>query len=91
MTRYPISSGHGAMDSIPDEEASAVRYPHDEGSASVVAPDGSVTDGAENTIAGVAIVDVPSREEALRWGRQARRRHTVSARGARVRAHPGRA
>ena len=44
-------------------------YPHDEVSPSVVAPDGTVTDGAENKayIAGVTIIDVPSREEALQW------------------------
>jgi hypothetical protein len=42
-------------------------YPDDEVSASVVAPDGTVTDGAQNNIAGVTIIDVPSREEALRW------------------------
>ena len=44
-------------------------YPHDEVSVSVVAPDGTVTAGAESKayIAGVTIVDVPSREEALRW------------------------
>jgi hypothetical protein len=42
-------------------------YPSDEVSASVVAPDGMVTDGALNNIAGVTIIDVPSREEALRW------------------------
>ena len=44
-------------------------YPHDEVSVSVVAPDGTVTDGAENKayIAGVTIIDVPSREEALQW------------------------
>ena len=42
-------------------------YPHDEVSASVVAPDGTVTDGAENNIAGVTIIDVPSREDALQW------------------------
>ncbi len=45
-------------------------YPHDEVSARVVAPDGTVTDGAEskaNYIAGVTIIDVPSREEALQW------------------------
>jgi hypothetical protein len=42
-------------------------YPHDEVSARVVAPDGTVTDGAENNIAGVTIIDVPSREEALQW------------------------
>jgi hypothetical protein len=32
-------------------------------------PDGTVTDGTENKayIAGVTIIDVPSREEALQW------------------------
>ena len=39
-------------------------YPPDEVSPSVVAPDGTVTDGAHNNIAGVTIIDVPSREEA---------------------------
>ena len=36
---------------------------------SVVAPDGTVTDGAESKayIAGVTIIDVPSREEAMEW------------------------
>ena len=42
-------------------------YPHDEVPASVVAPDGTVTEGAENNIAGVTIIDVPSREKALQW------------------------
>ena len=44
-------------------------YHHDEVSVSVVATDGSVTDGAESKayIAGVTIIDVPSREEALQW------------------------
>jgi hypothetical protein len=44
-------------------------YPHDEVSVRVVAPDGTVTDGAENKayIAGVTIIDVPSLEEALQW------------------------
>ena len=43
-------------------------YPHDEVSVSVVAPDGTVTDGAENNyIAGVTIIDVPSRDEAVQW------------------------
>jgi hypothetical protein len=44
-------------------------YPHDEVSVSVVAPDGTITDGAESKayIAGVTIIDVPSREEALQW------------------------
>jgi hypothetical protein len=42
-------------------------YPRDEVSASVVAPDGTVTAGAPNNIAGVTIIDVSSREEALQW------------------------
>ena len=44
-------------------------YPHDEVSVRVVAPDGTVTDGTESKayIAGVTIIDVPSREEALQW------------------------
>jgi hypothetical protein len=42
-------------------------YPHDEASAKVVTPDGTVTDGAENNIAGVTIIDVPSLDEALQW------------------------
>ena len=44
-------------------------YPHDEVSVSVVAPDGTVTDGHENKayIAGITIIEVPSREEALQW------------------------
>lgn len=44
-------------------------YPHDEVSVSVVATDGTVTEGAETKayIAGVTIIDVPSREEALQW------------------------
>src|SRR4029077_17035607 len=44
-------------------------YPHDEVSVSVVAPDGTVTDGAERKayIAGVTIIAVPSLEEALQW------------------------
>ena len=44
-------------------------YAHDEVSPSVVATDGTVTDGTESKayIAGVTIIDVPSREEALEW------------------------
>ena len=44
-------------------------YPHDEVSVRVVAPDGTVTDGAESKayIAGVTIIDVPSADEALQW------------------------
>jgi hypothetical protein len=44
-------------------------YPHDEVRPSVVAPDGTVTEGTGNKayIAGVTIIEVPSREEALQW------------------------
>ena len=44
-------------------------YPHDEVSVSVVATDGTVTDGPDGKayIAGLTIIDVPSREEALQW------------------------
>ena len=39
--------------------------------ASVVAPDGTITDGpypeTKEVIGGFAVVDVPSREEALKW------------------------
>ena len=43
-------------------------YPHDEVSVSVVATDGTVTDGPyPEAIGGFTLVDVPSREEALRW------------------------
>ena len=63
-------------------------YPHDEVSASVVAPDGTVTDGAENNIAGVTIIDVPSREEALQWAANLAVALPLSTRCPRVRAHP---
>lgn len=44
-------------------------YPDDEVSTSVVAPDGTVTDGVEKRpyIAGLTIIEVPSREDALGW------------------------
>jgi hypothetical protein len=44
-------------------------YPHDEATPIVVAPDGTFSDGQESKayIAGVTIIDVPSREEALQW------------------------
>ena len=44
-------------------------YPHDEVNVGVVAPDGKVTEGPDTKayIAGVTIIDVPSREEALQW------------------------
>ena len=67
-------------------------YPHDEVSVRVVAPDGTVTDGAESKvyIGGVTIIDVPSREEALRVGCQDRRRLPLCPRCPRVHARPGR-
>jgi len=42
---------------------------HSQEEVSVVATDGTVTDGAESKayIGGFAVVDVPSREEALQW------------------------
>ena len=42
--------------------------PHEE--VSVVATDGTVTDGPESKayMGGFSILDVPSREEALKWG-----------------------
>ncbi|HSW94973.1 MAG TPA: hypothetical protein VLI88_02315 [Patescibacteria group bacterium] len=44
-------------------------FPHDQVSVKLVAPDGTVTDSAKRKeyIAAMTIVDVPSREEALRW------------------------
>jgi hypothetical protein len=44
-------------------------YPHDEVRVSVVATDGTVSAGpdSEAYIAGLTIIDVPSREEALQW------------------------
>ena len=36
--------------------------------ASIVAPDGTVTDGpCPDAVGGVTVVEVPSREEALKW------------------------
>jgi hypothetical protein len=36
--------------------------------ASLVAPDGTVTDGPNpDAISGITVIDVPSREEALKW------------------------
>ena len=42
---------------------------HSQDEVSVVATDGAVTDGAESKayIGGFAVVDVPSRNEALQW------------------------
>ena len=55
---------------------------------SVVATDGTVTDGpypeSKEHIGGFAVVDVPSREEALAVGRQDRRRLSLCATGVRA-------
>jgi hypothetical protein len=47
---------------------------HDEVTVSVVAPDGTVADGPENKayVVGATIVDVPSRDEAIRWAQEVR-------------------
>ena len=46
--------------------------------ASIVAPGGAVTDGPyPQAIGGFTLIDVPSREEALRWA-AARREATVT-------------
>lgn len=44
-------------------------YAHDEATPSVVAPDGTVTERAEEKayVGGITIIDVPSREDALTW------------------------
>ena len=39
--------------------------------ASIVAADGTVTDGPPVTVGGLTVIEVPSREEALKWGCQA--------------------
>ena len=66
-------------------------YPHDEVSARVVAPDGTVTDGAESKayIAGVTIIGGVTRGGAAVGG-QDRRRLPLCSRGPRVRARSGR-
>ena len=62
--------------------------------ASIVATDGTVTDGpypeTKAVIGGFSIVDVPSREEALAVGCQDRRRLPVCTRGTGDRARPER-
>ena len=62
-------------------------YPHDEVSPSVVAPDGTVTDGAENKayIAGVTIIRRAVTRGGAAVGRQDRLRVPVCTRGPRVR------
>jgi hypothetical protein len=36
--------------------------------ASIVAADGTVTDGPQVTVGGLTVIEVPSREEAHKWG-----------------------
>jgi hypothetical protein len=72
MTRYLISFDAGAMDHIPDEDGVWIFGGGLERQrASVVATDGTVTDGpypeTKEVIGGFSVVDVPSREEALKW------------------------
>jgi hypothetical protein len=87
MTRYLISFDDGAMtfpeEDLPDvaeaahavvreaEDAGGGLHSHEE--VSVVATDGTVTDGpypeSKAYIGGFSVVDVPSREEALEWAR----------------------
>jgi len=75
MTRYLISFGAHAMDHIPDEDmpavaeaAHAVVQEAVNQRASIVATDGTVTDGPyPEAIGGLTVVEVPSREEALEW------------------------
>src|SRR5580704_13040193 len=82
MTRYLISFPDGAMD-FPEEAwpdvgkatrelvQEALNAGVENQRASVVATDGMVTDGpypeTKEVIGGFAVVDVPSREEALKW------------------------
>ena len=60
--------------------------------ASIVAPNGMVTDGpfpeTKEVIGGFCVVDVPSREEALEWAVQDRHRLPLLARGTRDPARP---
>ena len=63
--------------------------------ASIVGTDGLVTDGpfpeTKEVIGGFVVVDVTSREEALEWAAQDRRRLPLSARGTGAPARPARA
>jgi hypothetical protein len=59
--------------------------------ASIVATDGTVTDGPyPEAIGGLFVVDVPSREEALEWAAQDRRRLPLCSRCPGVHARPNR-
>jgi hypothetical protein len=82
MTRYLISFDDGAM-TFPEEDLPAVAQEakdagvwvfggglHSHEEVSVVATDGTVTDGHPESkayVGGFAAVDVPSRDEALEW------------------------
>jgi hypothetical protein len=83
MTRYLISFDDGAM-TFPEEDLPDVaKAAHEDAGvwvfggglesqrASIVATDGTVTDGpypeTKEVLGGFAVVDVPSREEALAW------------------------
>jgi len=62
--------------------------------ATVVATDGTLTDGpypeTKEVLGGFSVIDVPSREEALEWGCQDRRRLPLRARGTGAPARPDR-
>src|SRR6476659_3882417 len=82
MTQYLISFDDGAMtfpeEDLPDVAKGAGVWVFSGGlesqRASVVATDGTVTDGpypeTKEVLGGFAVVDVPSREEALEWAAQ---------------------
>src|SRR6266511_2253373 len=66
MAQYLISFPSNAMDQIPEEEMPDVANAAH--AVCQVATDGTVTDGPNpDFISGITIVDVPSREEALKW------------------------
>jgi hypothetical protein len=79
MTQFLISFDDGAMtfpeEDLPDVAKAAGVFVFSGGlasqRASVVATDGTITDGpypeTKEVIGGLAVVDVPSREEALEW------------------------
>ena len=86
MTRYLISFDDGAMtfpeEDLPDVAKAGLKVVQDAGvwvfgaglesqRASVVATDGTVTDGpypeTKEVIGGFSVIDVPSRAEALEW------------------------
>jgi len=68
MTQYLISFGTHAMDHIPDEDGPAVGRAAHAVVQETINADGTVTDGPyPEAIGGFTLVDVPSRQEALRW------------------------